>query len=197
MKRMCHLKILTGTGSEYLLTCNWYYATNEYACRHLTVQNDRFPTLSGLAQVLAQGTHLTYKCGIWLEDIRRGLLRFPRGQNRTLKKSSDVGAPSWSWASIDWAGGTVTPHHPLAFQVSLRASDATLIKCDVDMADSDPYGRILSAGLTIKGQCRAVSRRHERELTPIYNYTININSIYDSVKPRLYILRHGWKWRWI
>jgi hypothetical protein len=151
-----------------------YKIVNEYACRHLTIQDDRFPALSGLARATGQRTKFTYRCGIWLEDMHRGLLWSTKGADKSnLRKFENICALSWTWVSINFAGNThkhLVPYFPLVFQTIFPACDAKIVHCHVEMADDDPYGRISSAVLTIQGQCRAVNQRHEGELTPTYTH---------------------------
>ncbi|PVH85125.1 HET-domain-containing protein, partial [Cadophora sp. DSE1049] len=76
---------------------HWYLILNEYVKRSLTVEQDRFPALSGIARQIEKRTRYHYKAGMWAEDLHVGLLW---SSNGTGRKRENIECPSWSWASV-------------------------------------------------------------------------------------------------
>ena len=147
----------------------WYQILIEYYKRYLTFEDDRFAAISGLAREISQQSKMTYKAGIWVEDFHLGLL-----WNVSCRGLSprNYRAPSWSWASLDinmdW-GQNIDPVFDLYFGPKNHEAvyrEAELLEMDVQLADGDPYGRLLSGSLRLKG--RWLPYRLWRGKTPTY-----------------------------
>ena len=147
----------------------WYQILEEYYKRSLTFEDDRFAAISGLAREISEQSKMTYKAGIWIEDFHIGLL-----WNVSCRGSlpNTYRAPSWSWASLNintrW-GQSINPSFQLYFGPrSHDAADreAELLEVDVKLADGDPYGRLLSGSLRLKG--RWLSYKLWRGKTPTH-----------------------------
>ncbi|KAG4441301.1 hypothetical protein IFR05_003229 [Cadophora sp. M221] len=80
---------------------HWYLVVNEYVKRSLTVEQDRFPALYGIARQIERRTGYKYKAGMWLEDIHVGLMWTTNG---TGLKRKNIACPSWSWAGVVFPG---------------------------------------------------------------------------------------------
>ena len=130
----------------------WYQIFEEYYIRDLTFENDRFAAISGLAREISQQSKMTYKAGIWVEDFHVGLL-WNVGCRGSLPET--YRAPSWSWASLDIDMNLGNTHFELySGPRNYRAThrEAELLEIDVELADGDPYGRLLSGSLRLSGR---------------------------------------------
>ncbi|PMD40654.1 HET-domain-containing protein, partial [Hyaloscypha variabilis F] len=75
----------------------WYNIVETYLQRDLTLVEDKFPAISGIAKAVEKRTGFEYRAGIWLDDFHCGLSWFIEGRSEREKTYI---APSWSWASI-------------------------------------------------------------------------------------------------
>ena len=131
----------------------WYTLVSEYSNRSITFGRDRFPAIAALAQLVHRKTGLSYKAGLWLEDMHRGLLweaRSPR-----IRCYQEWQAPSWSWASQNFTGCTEQsrPYIQVLWK-RFPCEDyemAEIIECNVKTLHDNPYGQVISAALKICG----------------------------------------------
>lgn len=67
----------------------------------LTYDDDRLPTLAGLASRFAEMLDTSYLAGLWLSDLWRGLL-WKRDLDVICRRLSGPKAtlPTWSWAGM-------------------------------------------------------------------------------------------------
>ena len=129
----------------------WYQVFEEYYNRYLTFEDDRFAAISGLAREISQQSKMTYKAGIWVEDFHVGLLWNVSCRGSLPKKYR---APSWSWASLDINMNLGNTHFELYIgprNYGASYPEAELLEMDVELADGDPYGRLLSGSLRLSG----------------------------------------------
>jgi hypothetical protein len=71
-----------GSDTENTFTCEdrntlymrWYAVINDYAKRNLTVETDKLPALSGVAQKFQARLQDDYVAGLFAGDLHRGLL---------------------------------------------------------------------------------------------------------------------------
>lgn len=159
----------------------WYQILEEYYRRYLTFEDDRFAAISGLAREISQQSKMTYKAGIWIEDFQMGLLWNVSCRGSPSKRYR---APSWSWASLDinmdW-GQNMNPSFELYFGPRNHSTvhrEAELLGVDINLADGDPYGRLLSGNLRLKG--RWLPYRLWRGKTPTYFATFWRKPMYHS-----------------
>jgi hypothetical protein len=61
------------------LYMRWYAVINDYAKRNLTVETDKLPALSGVAQKFQAKLQDDYVTGLFASDLHRGLLWTPGG----------------------------------------------------------------------------------------------------------------------
>lgn len=128
----------------------WYKIVSDYCSRDATNPKDKFPAISGLAQLYAKKEHLSgkdYLAGLWRRSLLENLCWFltyepdnlPRPKNRGRKADR---APTWSWASID---GNV------AFRgITGICPDVTINNCYVELTVSDDFfGQVKSGVLLI------------------------------------------------
>ena len=132
----------------------WYQIFIEYYKGSLTFGDDRYAAISVLAREISQQSKMTYEAGIWVEYFHIGLL-----WNVSCRglPPSNYRAPSWSWASLDinmdW-GQNIDPvfepyFGPKNHEAVYRAAES--LEIDFQLADGDPYGRLLSGSLRLKG----------------------------------------------
>lgn len=155
---------------QRLLEQDWLdFIIQDYSSRHLTLDSDRLPALSGVAHEFQriQGGH--YLAGLWRRDLPRDLCWSKEFATGSCIKPIQYRAPSWSWAAI---GGRVV-------QVSLNrcAIEADIIHVSVEPKGLDPMGEVIGGTLVICGVLRRdlVSKKRER---PLYDKDRSI-TLYD------------------
>ncbi len=146
-------------GLEWLhwtLLPRWYDILDEHNRRVLTYQSDKLPAISGVAREVQSRTGYTYRAGIWLEDIHRGLLWSYRGCGQKL---NTYRAPSWSWAATDAQIPRLSRdiyHHVSRADFKFEqysSPKATILDCQATPKDNDPYGAIVGGHLTLRAFC--------------------------------------------
>ncbi|OHF02724.1 heterokaryon incompatibility protein [Colletotrichum orchidophilum] len=118
----------------------WKDLIVEYTRRQLTVANDKFSALSGLARAFSSALGDEYVAGLWQRDLVREML-----WQTVMQPSSpqEWRAPSWSWASSDAEiGWDLRFTLPLIQQCSIE---------DIQMkaAGQDSFGRLESAWIVL------------------------------------------------
>ncbi|KAG7076122.1 HET-domain-containing protein [Colletotrichum scovillei] len=128
----------------------WKDLIIEYTRRKLTVSDDKFSALSGLARTFSSALGDEYVAGLWKDDLVRGML-----WNTVMQPSKPKAwrAPSWSWASSD-----------AEIAWDLRFSLPLIQKCSIEnihieAAGSDPFGRLESAWIELRAVCVPVVLR--------------------------------------
>lgn len=133
--------VLTANGQEYPYDplLRWYLILNAYATMYLTKERDKLPAISGVARETHRMTGLTYRAGLWLTDLHRGLLWSVAGRGERVKNST---VPTWSWASLRSNGTELRGLSPLKSKIS--GYSAYIQSCSITLADHDAYGQVLS-----------------------------------------------------
>ncbi|CZR65411.1 uncharacterized protein PAC_15311 [Phialocephala subalpina] len=168
---------LDNTNSTVRPLSFWYRALWSYCSRGITVHEDFLPAIAGVAQAVAERTGYHYKCGLWLEDLHRGLLWQATSSINRAKRTS---SPSWSWASAQppWGGPNMEPQN---YKPGFRAS---VLEINVSNVDGNPFAQVVSASLKLKGQSRPLAYWKDEE-TPTYNSTSNMELRDRSIVPDL------------
>ncbi|TRX92747.1 hypothetical protein FHL15_006421 [Xylaria flabelliformis] len=122
----------------------WLQILEEYTSLALTFVWDRFPALSGTAQLSCQFRNGDkYVAGLWEGEMLLGLTSCA---SRLLReRPREWVAPTWSWASMNRVAWW-----PAKFLLTARGF-LTLMKADCVLADPDLTGRLSSASLTRRG----------------------------------------------
>jgi hypothetical protein len=81
---------------EYVLW-RWYQTIADYGARIFSHDEDVFPGIAAIVDEVADQLGLTYKVGIWQEDIHRGLLW---RVSEPSELSEGYRAPLWTWACV-------------------------------------------------------------------------------------------------
>jgi hypothetical protein len=132
----------------------------QYSTRKLTIDSDKLPALSGLANLIAMKTGDTYLAGLWksnlLNDLNWAIKAYepthsctdtahdatmPPATKSTVKYPTKYRAPSWSWASIDAEIDYISLRDGLL---------ATCVGVQVKPMGKDAFGRVASGNLTLK-----------------------------------------------
>ena len=134
---------------------NWHLIVKEYSDLGLTLEKDKLPALSGLAQKTQQSRDDKYLAGLWSRTLVHDLwwnIDSPESQLQEWR------APSWSWASVN---GRVTWDDTIRFithGVSREPRDGVdVIACETVPLLEDPLGGVKSGFLTIRGKFSPVA----------------------------------------
>jgi hypothetical protein len=125
----------------------WTQLLQNYTSLGLSVSEDKFPAISGVAREFSRHWSGSYYCGVWSNWFVNGLLWrvFPVTPGEKAKPLT-YRAPSWSWASVDVKVVhclTLTRGEPFNFQV---------LDCAVqNIPPSDRFLQVRSAQLKVRG----------------------------------------------
>lgn len=123
----------------------WYSLLWEYGPRDLTYATDKFPAMSGLANVLSTRIGADYVAGIWSNAFMDGLAWQCIGPRRPASQDHYVG-PSWSWAS--YGGIAAMGHRGLYRHIEI----AKVLGWKVELkSEANPFGALSGARLDIRG----------------------------------------------
>ena len=133
----------------------WGTIATAYSRLQLTYPDtDKLVALSGVAERVARSRSDRYVAGIFSSMLPAALMWRAAGKGGDSAKSGSGGiyrAPSWSWMSKDL---------PIVYNMAVYQSERsissrvglTVEKIRVDLVDSsNPFGRLQSASLTVKG----------------------------------------------
>ncbi|OCL05864.1 HET-domain-containing protein, partial [Glonium stellatum] len=143
----------------------WYKTMESYANRNITIEADRLPAISGLAQRQVIYWDDQFLAGIWAKDILPGLLWRQRtlfGEGGRLKRPKGFIAPSWSWICLSapvvfepspfsWKGVGPEIHD----RVWLNPLNPIFVDAEIVHAGKDSYGQVRSGRITLSGRLRA------------------------------------------
>lgn len=144
----------------------FYRCIGEYTERKLTRSSDKLPALSGLASAFQAPELGAYIAGLWEGDLVYGLNWYswkPRLENEA-KNGEDYIAPSWSWASMPGHCRVYDTRDSLSqrpnwegeFEHFNNTLKPQLLSYHIELATSDPYGRISAASITLRGYIRSI-----------------------------------------
>ncbi|KAJ4985312.1 hypothetical protein SVAN01_09163 [Stagonosporopsis vannaccii] len=122
-----------------------------YTNREMTKRTDKFPALSGLAQLVGSHQKGRYIAGIWANDVQLGLLW--EIKKRTERPAiAEPLAPSFSWASVNQQVVYNTPGHvalqPTYFSL-LGSVNVELVGDDIETVGGNPYGQVIGGSITL------------------------------------------------
>lgn len=131
---------------------DWNMLVDDYGHRDTTYETDRLPAISGLARLIWETLGDHYLAGLWKGDILNGLAWYGIPESYGLQnhlqiiREREYTAPSWSWASYEGAG--IYSEH-LGWKT---VSDCTLLDADVKTDLQNPFGRVYSGYLRVRGK---------------------------------------------
>jgi hypothetical protein len=124
----------------------WDTLLGNYTASKVTFAQDKLVAFAGLAAMWAKASNDEYLAGLWRSRLPKDLLwytPYPRIDNERLMYV----APSWSWASVD-GEATWLHKHEATFLLPL----AEIMKVDIELASSNPFGQVKSASMILTGQ---------------------------------------------
>jgi hypothetical protein len=137
----------------------WYNMVWEYCNRQLTVESDKLPAISGLANYFQRHSGYHYAAGLWEEDMARGLLWSKSSIDDKMRRPSPPRAPTWSWASLD---GPIRFLERDDIPQVVDIPQISDVKFNAKYSGSDRFGRITSSSLTLTGRLQPVQlQKHE------------------------------------
>lgn len=150
----------------------WYQMLELYTRRHMTNPADKLTALAGIAQVLHDTLKCKYIFGLWEDDMIRGMLwttntkHYSREWAKPLRRSVEVRAPSWSWASVE---GHVTVDHLERTESKYRNPNnhrILIVGHEFEKSSFDPIRSMkpVSFELKVRGVLKGV-QRGERQLS--------------------------------
>lgn len=135
---------------------SWHQIVTEFTLRSLTHNSDKFPAVSGLANIIHQRTGFQYLAGLWDGDMPAALLWLTKDETASRTRGP-WRSPSWSWASID---GPVTSQ---GLRVDARAlkhieEEASILSHNFTLLTSDPFGQIQSGIIRLRARRKVLKR---------------------------------------
>ncbi|KAI5926507.1 heterokaryon incompatibility protein-domain-containing protein [Camillea tinctor] len=129
---------------EREIVTRWYRnIIEQYSRRALTYEEDKFPAISAVAQLVRHYTAAEYIAGVWSLNLQYGL--FWKSVGTKIEHSSYV-APSFSWAScsnpVQWNEDP---------QVHMAEAEFTINGYAMEHKDDDPFGKLKSGWLSLTG----------------------------------------------
>lgn len=144
----------------------FYNCVSVFTARKLTKRSDKLPAFSGLASAFQTLELGAYLAGLWEKDLAYGLNWRARHQEPDEGQPDSVEyiAPSWSWASLAVHCKVRDVRNYLTrgskweadFEHFNHTVKPQLLSHHIDLATSDPYGRISAASITLRGFSRPV-----------------------------------------
>lgn len=116
----------------------WCALLRTYSDLKLTFASDKFPALSGVANIYAGLLDDEYVAGLWRKTLIVGLC----WQSLGCAAVEEYRAPSWSWASVD--GMTATS------STGRRREVGTVMDHHVEIGGDNPFGHVRDAWLKIR-----------------------------------------------
>ncbi len=123
----------------------WDTLLGNYTAFKVTFAEDKLVAFAGLAAMWAKSSNDENLTGLWRSRLPMDLVwytLYPRIDNERLMYVARI----WSWASID--GEATWLHNKFPPPRSL----AEIMKVDVELASSDPFGQVKSASMILAGQ---------------------------------------------
>lgn len=122
----------------------WYVLARDFSSRDISFTEDRLPAFSGMAKHFHDELQATYLCGLWKEDLHRGLL----WRSISVGFLTPYRSPSWSWAAVE--------ANQLGWSWDLLRSKAEewlfeILDVRVSVPGKNPYGRVRSGRLVLLG----------------------------------------------
>lgn len=129
----------------------WRRLVDLYSPRLLTFPTDRLPAISGAAAHLYERLHCPYLAGHWYDDLPQSLAWWVIDNFDPQHVPREYVAPSWSWASVTQAISYM--YHDLGtYTNGMLSSAAKLLEVHCDVPGKNPYGRVSSGFIDLRGK---------------------------------------------
>lgn len=129
---------------------SWRQVVVDYSKRELTVETDKLPAISGLAQRYLhnkQRSDDVYLAGFWRSSLQNDLcwyvLRYTTNQSSNPRRPIKYRAPSWSWAAVD---------APVDFTDSSHQITLEFLHTSIQIAGRDPLGQVSGGSLLLRAK---------------------------------------------
>jgi hypothetical protein len=133
----------------------WYHIiVMEYSKRYLSYQSDKLVAIMGIAELFRKKLKDRYIWGLWEKDLARGILW--NATSEWCSRTSDTGAPSWSWLSINGPVGYGLP-------CKIKKIIVKDLSVSMDANNIDAFGVAKPGVLSLTGPIRLL---HELKCTP-------------------------------
>jgi hypothetical protein len=175
-KSLKHYRLPNKVGLE-----DWINIIEDYSTRKLTVSDDRFVALSGIAYRCQQDLQLQYVAGLWQSEedqtVLLRLLLWTSGienseHEECWMSSARYNSPSWSWATtkcpIVYNGPPMLPVRGYG-RAEFRQWHARVVSSHVAMKGLNPFGYAEEARLTISAPRKQIKGLRKG---PLNNYYI-------------------------
>lgn len=142
----------------------FYQCIDDFTKRKLTKRSDKLPAFSGLASAFQTPELGAYIAGLWEKDLVYGLnwrTKAPESDEE-LPEDGEYIAPSWSWASMHGRCEVRDTRHNIVdyplqqdhYERFKTFMAPQLLSYHIELATSDPYGRLSAASITLRGYTR-------------------------------------------
>lgn len=143
-----------------LLAQIWRRAVQDYSTMKLTLPNDIFPAISGIAKKFSKMTGVHYVAGLWREWLAEDLT-WSVASNKKSKRTTPWRAPTFSWASQISAEANPTRRF-VEWKYFQRIDDGgrdnwtvtthiDIIKTSTVLKGLDDFGELISAHIVLRG----------------------------------------------
>ncbi|KAF7597166.1 hypothetical protein BBP40_009505 [Aspergillus hancockii] len=182
-------------GDSHVNYRGWYEMIEVYTRRLITVQSDRLPALSGLANAIAQTSNDAYLTGIWKNGLLEGLLWCATSCEAPLEKPAAYRGPSWSWVSVNGPLKFIVYSFIERCKWKRAIADyealATLVDCQVEADGPDPYGTVRKgAYLRLNAPLLPVEHIHPADNNPLFSELL-LPPLRNPVLDRLVEVKFG------
>ncbi len=167
----------------------WRSIVNMQSHRVTALEQDRLPSLAGIAERFSAVLDDDYVCGFWKCGLRSEILWRPSHNGSITIIPTSYIAPSWSWAAMNSPVSTyevMEQNLDPIFQVK---------RFEIKLGDKrSPFGALRSGWLAIEGCVQSVLwNPHEGSITPTSENAPNeVSKIsYDPDRPEVEKLQHG------
>ncbi|KAJ3543418.1 hypothetical protein NM208_g3584 [Fusarium decemcellulare] len=121
----------------------WLEVVAPFTSRAIMHETDRLPAISGVAAALSTPTGMEYIAGTW-KDMLGTMICWHVYKPGTSRHETYY-APTWSWASV------IGPVETRLTIATNQLPQTKVIDVQYTLATPNPYGRVSSAKLTMKG----------------------------------------------
>lgn len=164
-------------------TNSWWKLVLEYSSCNLTFTSDKWPAIEGLAAEVETHSKKSLVHGLWGHNLADELLWCI---SKPQKTRLSIGAPSWSWLSID--GKVHRRRYNYAMDFRLDATAEAIRTQDGQSETFDKELKVTARMLPLRWTLRA----DDKDSTPSYNFVLIDNKPNEEYeKPK------DWLGRWI
>ncbi|KAH8896973.1 HET-domain-containing protein [Thozetella sp. PMI_491] len=136
----------TGEGFNFLLTDfynQWHSILREYTTRRLSVESDRLPAISAIAQAFAPHLQSDYFAGLWGKFLIHDLM-WENSLSGSRSVPTKPGPPSWSWVKLQGEHSYDNSNEDFAL--------ADVISCKTWLvSEKNPFGEVTGDEIVLRG----------------------------------------------